>query len=191
MNTHAQTKAEALKPSKAQRKAAKPAKPVGPSALTGTPEARRHAALILEVLCGVRSPTEAAKAMEVALPRYYLLETRALQGLIHALEPRARGPGRDPEAEIVALQRQIHRQKQELTRGQSLMRASQRALGLPPPASRDPKPATGGKKPKPRRPSVRALKAAAFLRGDAKPKAVEGPHDRRPPAASQTPEIQS
>lgn len=187
MNTPAQAKTQAPKTSKGR---GKPAKPVGPSALTGTPDARRHAALILEVLCGVRSPTEAAKAMQVALPRYYLLETRALQGLIQALEPRARGPGRDPEAEIVALQRQIHRQKQELTRGQSLMRASQRALGLPPPASRDQKQPADGKIRKPRRPSVRALKAAAFLRAEPKPNAAEKPHDRKPTAAP-TPEMPS
>jgi len=191
MNTQTQTKAEAPKPSKAQRKVAKPAKPVGPSALTGTPEARRHAALILEVLCGVRSPTEAAKAMQVALPRYYLLETRALQGLIQALEPRPRGPGRDPEAEIAALQRQLQRQRQELTRGQSLMRASQRALGLPPPPSRDQKQPEDGKKRRPKRPSVRALKVAAILKTGPGPDAVERPHDRKPAAASQTPEIQS
>ena len=188
MNTQTQTKPQATKVSKGP---SKPAKPVGPSALTGTPEARRHAALILEVLCGVRSPTEAAKAMEVALPRYYLLETRALQGLIHALEPRARGPGRDPEAEIVALQRQLHRQKQELTRGQSLMRASQRALGLPPPASRDPKPAPDGSKRKPRRPSVRALKAAAFLRAEPRPDGAERLHDRKPLAAAPGSEVAS
>ncbi|MBP9891528.1 MAG: hypothetical protein KBG84_06440 [Planctomycetes bacterium] len=46
-------------------------KPVGLSTLKGTPEARRQAALILEVLGGLRGPTDAAKAMGVALPRYY------------------------------------------------------------------------------------------------------------------------
>ncbi len=69
----------------------KPAKPTGPGALKGSPEARRQAALILEVLCGVRTATDASKAMGIALPRYYVLETRALQGFILALEPLPRG----------------------------------------------------------------------------------------------------
>jgi hypothetical protein len=35
------------------------------------------ATVILEVLAGVRSPTDAAKTLEISLSRYYLLEQRA------------------------------------------------------------------------------------------------------------------
>ena len=44
-------------------------------------EAKRAAAVILEVLAGVRTPTAAAAALAIRLPRYYLLEQRAVQGL--------------------------------------------------------------------------------------------------------------
>src|SRR6185437_11206452 len=49
-----------------------------PPAAPGSVQARRQAAAILEVLAGVRRPSEAAQALETSLPRYYLLERRAL-----------------------------------------------------------------------------------------------------------------
>ena len=148
----------AVPPAKSKQKA----KPVGLSTLKGTPEARRQAALILEVLGGLRGPSDAAKAMGVALPRYYMLETRALQALIKAMEPLPRGPRRNPDAEIAALQKQLTRQKQELVRGQSLQRAMRSAMGIPVDPPKDAKPEPGKRKPK--RPSVRALKAVKVLR---------------------------
>ncbi|MEI2658856.1 MAG: hypothetical protein V9G11_01475 [Bifidobacterium adolescentis] len=62
--TAAQTPAKpderpAVLPAKPKQKA----KPVGLSTLKGTPEARRQAALILEVLGGLRGPSDAAKAI--------------------------------------------------------------------------------------------------------------------------------
>ncbi len=54
-------------------------------------EAQRLAAAILEVLAGVRTPTDAAAALEISLPRYYLWEQRALAGLVAACEPRPVG----------------------------------------------------------------------------------------------------
>lgn len=186
MNTHHPVKAgpetkpglTAAKPPASPRPK-KPAKPAGPGALKGSPEARRQAALILEVLCGVRTATDASKAMGIALPRYYLLETRALQGFILALEPLPRGPQKDPVSEIAALNRLLSRQKQELSRNQSLLRASQRALGLPAPREQKqgqkdaPK---DGKKRKPKRPSMRALRAVSVLKADAaEPQAATHP----------------
>ena len=53
-------------------------------------EAQRVAAAILEVLAGVRTPTEAAAAVGLSVPRYYLWEQRALEGLVRACEPRPR-----------------------------------------------------------------------------------------------------
>jgi hypothetical protein len=40
--------------------------------------------VILEVLAGVRSPSEAAKVLEITAPRYYQLETRTLVGMLRA-----------------------------------------------------------------------------------------------------------
>src|SRR5207237_1267514 len=50
-------------------------------------QARRLAAMVLEVLAGARTPTEAAQALELCVPRYYQLESRALRGLLAACEP--------------------------------------------------------------------------------------------------------
>jgi hypothetical protein len=52
-----------------------------------SPQARRLAAVILEVLAGLRGPTEAAQAAGVSVPRYYAVEARALQGLLKSCEP--------------------------------------------------------------------------------------------------------
>lgn len=152
----------AVQPTTSPAKPKQKPKPVGLSTLKGSPEARRQAALILEVLGGLRGPSDAAKVMGVALPRYYVLETRALQALIKAMEPLPRGPGRNPDAEIAALQMQLARQKQELVRSQSLQRAMRSAIGIAAAQPKDAKLEPGKRKPK--RPSVRALKAVKVLR---------------------------
>ena len=43
-------------------------------------DAQRFATGILEVLAGVRTPTDAAAAMGISVPRYYLWEQRASGG---------------------------------------------------------------------------------------------------------------
>src|ERR1700675_2184497 len=60
---------------------------------SGTPEfqMRRRAAAVLEVLGGAKRPVEAAENLGIALPSYYLLEARALEGLVSACEPKPRG----------------------------------------------------------------------------------------------------
>lgn len=124
-------------------------------------EARRSAALVLEVLAGARTPLEAAKAMGVSPPRYYLLEERGILGLVEALKPRARGPGRRPERELEKLRREVKRLERECARGQSLLRQAQRAMGLSSPEEKPPEP--GKRKPKRSR-LARALRAAEALR---------------------------
>ena len=96
------------------------------------------------------------------MPRFLLLGTRAWQALVKAMGPLPRGPRRNPDAEIAALQKQLTRQKQELVRGQSLQRAMRSAMGIPVAPPKDAKPEPGKRKPK--RPSVRALKAVKVLR---------------------------
>src|SRR5262245_1239214 len=96
----------------------KPAKIMGPSALTGSIEAKKTAAVVLEVLSGLRRTEDASEEMKISLPRYYILETRALQGLIAALEPRAKGRQRRPEAEIALLKKDNDRLQHELNRTQ-------------------------------------------------------------------------
>lgn len=150
---------------------------VGPKTLTGSPEAKRQAAVLLEVLSGLRGPQEGSEALGVSLNRYYQLETRALQGLIAALEPRPKGRQRTAESELEQLRQDKDRLSRELTRNQALLRAAQRSLGLPKARSSEPKrrklagkhgPAKKGKR---RTRTVRAKKAIAALR-QAEPEAA-------------------
>jgi hypothetical protein len=100
------------------------------SPLPGSERARRHAAAIVSVLSGESTTARACEMMEVSLPRYYQLETRALLGMVAALEPRAKG-GRTPEKEIEAVRKENARLAREVSRLQSLVRMSHRALGGP------------------------------------------------------------
>jgi hypothetical protein len=118
--------------------------------------------VLLEVLAGGRTPAQAAQALGLSLPRYYQLEAAALRGLVEACEPQPRGRSPSAPAELARLQRELQRLRRELARQQGLVRLTQRAVGLPPPA---PPPASKGKAKgrKPRRPVARALRAAARL----------------------------
>ena len=75
------------------------------------------AAVILEVLAGVRTLTDAAQTLGMGPPRYYLVEQRAIQGLVSACEPRAKGrvpttarQGARPERELAVCRRELSRQ---------------------------------------------------------------------------------
>ena len=125
-------------------------------------EAKQRAAAILEVLAGARTPAAAAQALGESLARYYLLEEKALAGLLAACEPQPRGPGVDYGRRLAALEGDCQRWQRECARQQALVRAAQRTIGLAAPA---PSPARDkGKKRRSRRPVVRALQAAARLR---------------------------
>jgi hypothetical protein len=123
-------------------------------------EARRMAAAILEVLAGARSPGEAASALGVCVPRYYQLETRALQGLVAACQPLPKGRQANPAKQAQAQDKEMQRLRRELGRHQALVRAAQRTVGLAPPPAAPAKP--GAKKPRRRR-LARALRAAVQL----------------------------
>ena len=131
-------------------------------------DAQRFAAVILEVLAGVRTPTNAASVLGVSVPRYYLWEQRALEGMVAGCEPRPVGRAAGERHQLAVLQKEVARLTQDCARQQALVRASQRTLGLGPPSP--PKTAVkasgkaAGKKARKRRPVVRALKAAATLR---------------------------
>lgn len=124
-------------------------------------EMRRRAAAVLEVLGGARTPTEAAEALGISLPRYYLLEARALQGLIMFCEPRVRGKSSGDGRTLQALRLENERLRQDLTRTQALARAVQRAAGMP--AEVKDAPFSDGRVRRRRRPHARALRAARHL----------------------------
>jgi hypothetical protein len=124
------------------------------------------AAAILEVLGGARTVTDAASAIAVSPSRYYQLESRALEGLVVACEPRERGPRPTPERECVRLRKEVARLERELGRQQALARAASRAVGLvaakpEPPSKKTPK--------KRRRRAARALRAARRIQSTPTP----------------------
>jgi hypothetical protein len=133
-------------------------------------EAQRLAAAVLEVLAGARTPTQAAEAIGVSLPRYFQLEARAMHALVAGCEARPRGPHRSADKEISVLRRQQERLQRELCRQQSLVRLAQRTIGLAPAKAEADRPQ--GKK-KRRRPTVRALHAATHLHKQSQEAALE------------------
>jgi hypothetical protein len=125
-------------------------------------EARRQAAAILEVLAGARTPTEVAERLAISLTRYYIIEGRALQGLIAACEPRPRGRVRTPASELAALRRECEQLRRQAARQQALLRVTERTMGLAPPAA-SAREGRESRKKRQRKPRARALQAAAVL----------------------------
>jgi hypothetical protein len=142
-------------------------KGLGPKTLTGSRVAKRQAAVILEVLSGLRDARDGSTALGVSVNRYYQLETRALQGLIAALEPRPKGRQQSPETRLAMVERERGRLKQELGRYQALLRSAQRSLGLASLPRKTKRGKLGGKdKPRRRRTVKRGLRAVAALRAE-------------------------
>lgn len=131
-------------------------------------EAKQRAAAILEVLAGQTTTVDAAQALGVSLPRYYLLEQQALEGLVAACEPRNKGPRASPEREIARLQKEVARLQRESARQQALVRAAQRTIGLAMPQPAKGKPPQKSTKRRKRKPTVRALKAVESLKAELK-----------------------
>lgn len=154
--------------------------PKGPSTLKGSPEAKTVANVLLEVLAGFRKPADAATALKMSLPRYYALETRALQGLLTALEPRSPGKKVRPETQLARLEQEKKRLGSELARAQALLRMAQRTFGLP--VSPDPKKKTGsGPGSRKRRPEVRMKRFLAALKKPEAPPSPASPEPRPEP----------
>jgi hypothetical protein len=145
------------------RKAASslPPKPSSPRPRGGSPDARKAAATILDVLAGQHTPTSAAEALGISVPRYYALEARAVEGMVKACEPRPKGRVTAPEKELALLRREVETLRREVERRQALVRAAQRAVGLSQPPGRPSK--------RKKRPAVRALKTARVLRSEPQP----------------------
>lgn len=141
-------------------------------------EAQRLAAAILEVLAGVRAPPAASELLGISLPRYYQLEARALEGLVAALAPRPLGKQPSLENRVKQLEKELEVARRACARQEALVRLTQRSVGLaalskpksPPPAT-----SANGKSRKPRRPMVRALKAAQTLREQASAAEIGNP----------------
>lgn len=133
----------------------------GPKIAGGTGDSRKIAAAILEVLAGVRTPSEICEALGIAMPRYYQLESRALEGLVHACEPRPKGRQRGPESQVSHLEQELERARRENNRLSALVRVARRAAGV---NETPPRKAEPGRKRRKRKAAPRALRAIAVLR---------------------------
>jgi len=128
----------------AARRSARPAPP-----LAGGVRAKQRAAIVLAVLSGDCAIAEACRRLGISGNHYYGLERQALHGMVQALE----GPAE--RRRTAAIDRQQVQLEHEVLRLQALVRATQRAVALPPP----PKAAKRSRKVRPR-----ARKVIAQLR---------------------------
>lgn len=104
--------------------------------------ARRTATVILEVLGGLRSASAASEALNLPVARYYVLERRAVLGMVQALGPRPRGRPRSDEERVRQLTSEVERLRAEVARVESLYRIAQRAIGVPTEPARSAPPGT-------------------------------------------------
>ena len=135
----------------------------------GSQAARRSAGVVLEVLAGHLSPSEAAAVLEISVPGYYMLESRALDGLVDGCEPRPKGRVRTAADEVRELKKECARLKRECVRYQTLARVAQRTDGIAVPTKKRDE----AKQKRKRRPVVRALKAARQLKPEPEKKVEE------------------
>jgi hypothetical protein len=137
-----------------------------------SPEAKRRAAVLFEVLAGVRTPQQAAEALGLSLPGFYQMEERATLQVQLGCEVRPRGRQANGEAKAAALGKEVERLKQEVARYQALLRLTQRTVGVPPAAQ-----AKAAANKRKRKPVVRAMRRAERLRAEADQAAGAGPAD--------------
>ena len=123
---------------------------------TGSREAMRSAAAILEVLAGTASPSQAAQALSISTPRYFVLESRAIAALVAGCEPRPRGYVKTTEKELETLRKQHTKLQSECARYQALARVARRSAGVTLPTKKT--------KGRTRKPVVRALRLAKGLK---------------------------
>jgi hypothetical protein len=135
-----------------------------------SPEGKRRAAVVFEVLAGARTPQQGAESLGLSLPGFYQLEDRATLHLQYGCEIRPRGRQANGESKVAALVKEVERLKQEVGRYQALLRVTQRTVGVPPAAQA--KAAAGKRK---RKPVVRAMRRAERLRAEADEEVGAGP----------------
>jgi hypothetical protein len=135
------------------------AKAGGPSV---SPEAKRRAAVVFEVLAGLRTPQQAAEVLGLSLPGYYQLEDRAMLHLQYGCEARPRGRQANGESKTATQAKEVERLQQEVARYQTLLRLTQRTVGVPPAV-----PAKAAANKRKRKPVVRAMRRAERLRAEA------------------------
>ena len=196
-NNVATVEPKPAKPKRAARRKPKSSSCPSPGSLgkQASREANRRAAAILEVLGGVRMPTEAATALGISVNHYYLLERKALAGLLAACESQPKGTrGPSADKKLATLERELETCRRECMRQAALVRATQRAVGLPAVPSPSKKGGKAAGKPQGkktpakrcrRRPTVRALRAAEAVRRNSSGEDFAGELEKRPEGATE------
>ena len=105
--------------------------------------ARSRCLMVLSVLSGEKPVSEAIELAKISRGTYYQLETRALKGMLAALNPlssiEASGspqPSAEALAHIARLQERIQSLEQEKRRADRLLLLTRKAMRLPPVALR-------------------------------------------------------
>jgi hypothetical protein len=98
--------------------------------------ARSRCLMLLAVLSGERSVSEAIAEAKISRPGFYQLENRALNAMLSALNPRMTAtpeglPDASAAGRIVQLQRKVERLEQEKRRSQRLLLLTRKSLRAP------------------------------------------------------------
>jgi hypothetical protein len=135
-----------------------------PRTVEPSERAQQVAVVVLNVLGGNQGPGDAARTLGISMAHYYLIEQRAIRGLLGACEPRLkRGPQPDHTQQVRRLEQQNQHLTQALLRQQAIVRSTHRGLGIRNPTPPLPKVGKSGKQRRARRPTVRALRQADRL----------------------------
>lgn len=145
---------------------------------TATAETRRRVSAILDVMAGNLTPTQAAEALSISVPKYYILESKALDGMLEACKPRKPGFVRTAEQELKDLQKEYAKLERECARYRTLVRTAQRAAGF---NADKGKKSAAAKSKRNRKPTVRALTMAERIKvkEEAAPAAGAGEKNRK------------
>ena len=117
--------------------------------------------------------------------RYYLLEMRAIQGLVQACAPAKLGPKGSPDRQAQLLRKQVAQLERECARYAALARVAQRAVNLSAPAANQK--AGAGEKVRRHKPQVRAVKLLARLQASLQENGAEGAQLASQPQAVSAP----
>lgn len=103
----------------------------GPAS-TEQAQARARCLLVLSVLSGETPVTDAIARAGLSRQTYYNLETRALQGMLLALDPATAGPQASSAAERVGqLERQVQQLQQQKRRAERLLLLGRKTMHMP------------------------------------------------------------
>jgi hypothetical protein len=91
--------------------------------------AKRRCVMILDVLSGRTPVTDAIERAQISRGTYYQLETKALRGMLEALEPETRrGPSPDATKALEQLQQKVEKLEAENRRLDRLLSLTTRIL---------------------------------------------------------------